>query len=79
MSCITSSVDGIKLAYQPEWSIESRCYWSSVSYEDSKFHWFSSIRLLSQLNSRLLLVKLSFFQFDLLEPFNKSFVRHCNY
>ena len=31
-------------------------------YEDSKFHWFNSIRPLSQLNSRLLLVKLSVFQ-----------------
>ena len=29
-----------------------------IGYKDAKYHWCVSIRLLSQLNSRLLLVKL---------------------
>ena len=33
-----------------------------IGYEDSKCHWCDSIGLLSQLNSRLLLVKFSFVQ-----------------
>ena len=33
-----------------------------IGYEDSKCNWYVSIRLLLQLNSRLLLVKLSLLQ-----------------
>ena len=55
--------------YWPDWSIKSRCYSSSISYavmllamKTRKCHGCVSIRLLSQLNSLLLLVKLSVVQ-----------------
>ena len=65
VSCITS-IDSIQLSLLTDWLIKSRYYWiicqlsrDVIGYEDSKCHRCVSIcRLLSQFNSRLLLVEI---------------------